>query len=261
MGVSIIILTIDISNANISAAAMTPEGCRRRFSLSSSKERAVDEYSALFSLIAERKNISPNEIEGGILCSVVPQLTPIICQAVKESFGVSPLVVGPGLKTGLNIRIDDPSELGGDLVASAVAAASAYPLPCVTVEMSAATVLGVIDKNGSHIGCIITPGIMVSQNALANGASQLHHVLPEKPGRIIGKNSAESIKSGLLYGSAAMLDGLLTRIEEELSDTVSAVAYGEWAGFAVPFCRRPGITIDDDLLMRGLYMIYNKNLK
>ena len=255
------VLTLDIGNTNIVVAGVTDGKADFIFRLSSSVSRTADEYSVLISQMASQLGFNPKAADGAIISSVVPGLTSVIRQAVETASGIKPLVVGPGVKTGLNIRIDDPSELGADFVAAAVAAIERYPLPCVTIDMGTATAIGVIDKSGSYIGGVIAPGLMVSQNALARGASQLPHVSTDAPGKIIGKNTKACMQSGLVHGSASMLDGLLDRIEDELGCVVSVVASGDWAANVIPHCRREGIALDPELVMRGLWLIYKKNVR
>ena len=253
------IFCVDISNNRIEFAAM--EGTKAVFvaRLSTDKARSADEYGVLIDLISRRHGVIPPEADGSIIGSVVPELTPVLWRAMKDITGRRTLVVGPGVKTGLNIRIDTPSELASDFVTTAVAAIAAYPLPCVTVNMDTALAIGVIDKNGCYIGGAIAAGVMASQIALSRGAAKLHSVTPEAPGHVIGKNTVDSMKSGLIYGSAAMLDGLLTGIDEELGDTATVVATGQWAEQVLPHCRRAGLILDKELSLRGLAMIYEKN--
>ena len=165
------------------------------------------------------------------------------------------------MKTGLNIRLDDPSELGSDFVAAAVAAQEAYPLPVITVDMDTAIGMGVTDGEGRYVGGVIAPGIMVSTAALTSRASLLHNVVPQAPGHIICKNTDESMRSGIIYGCAAMLDGLLQGMEEELGQRPTVVATGVWAEAVIPHCRRKDIQVDRDLIPRGLWLIWKKNQK
>lgn len=253
------ILTLDVGNTNIMIAVMKDGHADLTFSLSTVKNRTSDEYAALLKLVTHQHGIEPCSAEGAAIASVVPQLTPVIREAVRIATGKWPLVLGPGVKTGLNIRTDNPSELGADFVAAAVAAASSYKLPCVTIDMGTATTLGVLDKNGNYIGSIICPGIVVSQEILAAKTSQLPHVSPEAPRKVIGTNTEDCIKSGIMHGAAAQLDGLIDKIEDELGEEVSVVATGDFTNIVIPLCRRKDIVIDPELVMRGLWHIYSKN--
>lgn len=255
------ILTIDLSNSHISMGGVEDGNVLFSCRLATEKNRTGDEYAVLMRLMLQQHLSAPETLEGSILSSVVPEMTPAIRQALRLVTGKSPLVIGPGVKTGLNIRLDDPSELGSDFVAAAVAAQASYPLPVVTVEMDTAMGIGVTDASGAYIGGVIAPGVMASTNALTRQASLLHNVLPKAPGHIICKRTDESVRSGIIYGAAAMLDGLLMGIDEELGQRANVVVTGTWAEAVVPHCRREGVQIDKDLTHRGLWIIWNKNQK
>ena len=255
------ILAIDISNNHIVMGGMEDEKLCFCCRMATVKSRTVDEYSVLMELMARQNGAELSCMEGCIISSVVPELTAVLKQAAQQLVGKAPMVVGPGVKTGLNIRIDDPTELASDFVAAAVAALEKYPLPCVTVNMDTAVAMGVLDSKGCYIGGTIAAGVMASQVALSRGAALLHSVTPDAPSRVIGKNTVDSMKSGIVFGTAAMLDGLLMGIDEELGETVTVVATGEWAEEVIPHCRRKDIILDKDLAMRGLWHIYKKNAK
>ena len=252
------ILALDIGNTSIIVGGMEAGQAAFTLRLSSDLARTADEYAALLSFSAAQRCVDLKIAEGAIISSVVPQLTGVLFEVVRSLTGTTPIVVGPGVKTGLRIRIDDPGELGADFVAAAVAALDRYPLPCVTIDMSTATAIGVLDGEGNYIGGVIAPGLVVSGNALARRTAQLPNVYVQPPPTVINRNTADSMRSGLVYGTAAMLDGLLDRIEAELGAPVSAVATGDQASAITPFCRRQ-ITLEPDLLMRGLWLIYQKN--
>ena len=253
------LLTVDLSNSHITLAGMQDGQSRFCCQMATVKTRTADEYAALTQLLLAQQGADSRKLDGCILSSVVPELTLILRQALELLTGISPMVVGPGVKTGLNIRLDDPSQLGSDFVAAAVAAQERYPLPLVTVDMDTAIGMGVTDADGCYIGGVIAPGIMISTTALTSRASLLHNVIPQAPGRIICKNTDESMRSGIIYGAAAMLDGLLSGIEEELGRPATVVATGTWAEAVVPHCRRKDIHVDRDLIHRGLWLIWKKN--
>lgn len=253
------ILAIDISNNHVEVGFMEDGALLHTSRMSSVKTRTADEYAVLMDLMAKHHSVELREMDGCIISSVVPELTAVLKNAAEKLTGKRALVVGRGLKTGLNIRIDEPGELAGDFVAAAVSALERYPLPCVTVNMDTAVAIGVLDKHGSYIGGVIAAGVMASQIALSRGASLLYSVAPKAPGRVIAKNTADSMKGGVIYGTAAMLDGLLMGIDEELGETAHVVATGEWASEVIPHCRRKGIVVDKDLAMRGLWSIYKRN--
>ena len=255
------ILTIDLSNTQITMGGVENGVVVFSSRLATEKNRTGDEYAVLMRLMLQPYIPDPSELEGCILSSVVPEMTPSIRQALRIMTGAAPMVVGPGVKTGLNIRLDDPTELGSDFVAAAVAAQADYPLPVVTVDMDTAMGIGVTDAKGAYIGGVIAPGVMISSNALTRRASLLPNVMPKAPGHIICKRTEESLRSGIIYGAAAMLDGLLMGIDEELGQTATVVVTGMWAEAVVPHCRRPDVKIDKDLIHRGLWLIWKKNQK
>ena len=253
------ILALDIGNTNITFGGMLDGKAVFRAKLGVNKNRTPDEYAMTLRLVAEAKGADLRQASGCIISCVVPELTGIIAEAARLVTGKSPLILGPGVKTGLNIKIDDPNGLGGDFVAAAVAAAHDYELPCVMVHMGTATALSVLDARGNYLGGAICPGVMTSQSALAAQTSLLKYVSLERPAKVIGRSTEESLKSGLVVGTAAMVDGLIARFEAELGEIKTVIATGEWAEAVVPACLRPGIIVDDELLLRGLYMIYAKN--
>lgn len=253
------ILTVDISNTNVVFSVMDEGKSVFDARLASDKSRTADEYSVMFDLTARQNSFNLKTVEGAVIASVVPTLTSIVESAVKTATGCRPIVVGPGVKTGLDIRLEDPTELGGDFVSAAVAAIAQYPMPCVLLEMGTATAMGILDKSGCYIGGIICPGPMVSQIALARGAAQLSNVSITPTPQVICKTTDSCMQSGLVHGSAAMIDGLIERIEDELGEPVTIVATGDWADTILPYCKRRDIITDKDLLMRGLCMIYRKN--
>ena len=255
------ILTIDLSNTHITMAGAEEGNILFSCRMSTDKTRTRDEYSVLMRLMLAEKGADIGALEGCILSSVVPELTLPLTGAAEALTGRRVMVVGPGVKTGLNIRLDDPSELGSDFVAAAVAAQAAYPVPVALVTMDTAVGIGVIDGSGAYIGGVIAPGVMVSAAALTKRASLLPNVLPQAPGHIICRKTDESLRSGTIYGAAAMLDGLLAGIDQELGQPVNVVATGLWAGIVTPHCRRKDIHIDPDLIHRGLWLIWKKNQK
>jgi len=253
------ILTVDINNANVVFSLM--ENGRVLFisHLSSDKSRTADEYAVLLEWAFRQHNFNIKDVEGSIISSVVPPLTATIKDAVIIVTDSSPLIIGPGVKTGLNIRLDDPTELGGDFVCGAVAAISEYSMPCVIIELGTAIAMGILDKFGNYVGGIICPGPMVSQEALAHGAAMLSNVSITAPPQVICKSTVSCTQSGIVHGSAAMIDGLLSRVESELGESVSVVVTGDWADTIIPYCKREGMIMDKELTMHGLWLIYKKN--
>lgn len=252
------ILAIDIGNTNIVLGCMDEK--KRYFTerLSTNKTRMEMEYAIDIKMIMEINDVSPEEIEGAIISSVVPPLTKILQEALYKIIKKEALVVGPGIKNGMNILMDHPAQIGRDLIAVAVGGIAEYKLPLAIFDLGTATTLCVVDEKKNYIGGMIMPGIKTSLNALAENASQLKEIDLEPPRRVIGKNTTECMRSGMIYSNAAAIDGIIDRVEEELGQTVTIVATGGLADLIVPFCRRK-VLLDKDLLLKGLWVIYNKN--
>ena len=198
--------------------------------------------------------------EGAIISSVVPPLDRSIQRAVETVTGICPLMVGPGTKTGIHIRLDNPAQLGPDLLVGAVAAVATYGAPCLIWDLGTATTLSVVGKDGSFLGGAIMPGVGTAIESLIQQASLLPHIRIEAPPRTIGANTVHSMQAGAIFGNAAMIDGMCDRVEQELGYPLTAVATGGLGREIVPHCRRR-IFYDDTLLLTGLRLIYEKNRK
>ena len=216
------------------------------------------EYAVIIKTILEIHGISREDIQGAIIASVVPPLTYIIKSALRKLLKCEPIVIGAGLKTGLNIHLDDPSTLGADLVVDSVAAMNIYGAPAIVIDMGTATTLTVINKDRTYIGGVIFPGVNVSVEALAAGTSLLPRVSLGAPDKYIASNTMDAIKSGIIYGEASRIDGMIDRFEDELSYKTKVVATGGLAPLITPHCRHEIIS-DPDLMLKGLKIIYDKN--
>ncbi len=254
------ILAIDVGNTNIVVGCLDGEKILFTERLSTDKQKTSLEFAILFRVAMELHHVDVTQIDGAIISSVVPVITPVIRTALRKVTGKVAMVLGAGLKTGINIRIDDPSTAGADLVAGAVGAASKYPAPLVVIDMGTATTLTAVDREGNFVGGSIMPGIRLNLASLVSGTSMLGGISLDVPKAAIGKNTTDAMRSGLVYGHAAMIDGLLDRMEEELGGNVTMIATGGLAGKVVPVCRHK-IVLDDTLLMTGLRVIYEKNQK
>lgn len=254
------ILALDIGNTNIVIGCIDREKTYFIERLSTVRTKTELEYAVDIKTVLDLYRIKRFDIEGAIISSVVPQITNIVKLAAEKVLGeeAKVLVLGPGVKTGLNIKMDNPGQLGADLVADAVAGIAEYPAPLIIIDMGTATTASVVDANKQYIGGMILPGVRVSLDALTQRASQLSGIGIEEPKRVIGKNTLECMKSGVLYSNAGALDGIIDRIEEELGEKTTVVATGGLAKKIVPFCKRD-IILDEDLLLKGLLVIYEKN--
>ena len=252
------ILVIDIGNTNIVAGCVEGKDILFRERLSTAHRATMLEYGVLFKTAFEMHGIDYKKIEGAIISSVVPSVTNIVKDAIAKLCDVTPMIVGPGVKTGVSIVIDNPAQLGSDLVVDAVASVEEYSVPQIVIDMGTATTISVIDGKKQYLGGAILPGVAVSHDALIGRTSQLPKVAFEKPKKLIGSNTVDSIKSGIMYGNAGAIDGIVERFEEDLGEKCTVIATGGLAKAIVPLCKRE-IIIDEDLLLKGLMLIYEKN--
>lgn len=252
------ILAVDVGNTNIVIGCCKENKIEFVERLSTDPNATVLEYAISFKNVLELYGIGQEDIDGAIISSVVPSVTLTIKSAIKKIVNVDSMVIGPGLKTGVNITLDNPAQLGSDLVVDAAAGIAEYPLPLIIFDMGTATTVSVIDENKNYLGGMIIPGVNVSLNAMISQTSQLPRISLEPPKRIIGKNTIECMKSGILYSTAASLDGIIDRVESELGKKATVVATGGLAGSIIPHCTQK-IILDDELLLKGLIVIYNKN--
>ena len=252
------ILAIDMGNTNIVIGGIDEQKTYFEERITTVHSRTSTEYALLIKDILELQSIDKSQIEGGIVSSVVPPLNAPIQSAIKKIFGRRPLMVGAGMKTGLNIIMDNPKTVGSDQIVDAIAALQEYPCPIIVIDMGTATTMSVIDKSGNYTGGVILPGLKVSLDSLSSKAAQLPYISLDIPGRVIGKNTIDCMRSGILYGNAAQMDGIIDRMEEELGETASVVATGGLSRFVTPLCRHK-IHYDQALLLKGLLVLYRKN--
>lgn len=252
------ILAIDVGNTNIVLGGIDEKGIYFVGRISTDKGKTADEFAIGFKNIIDLNGIPIDRITGGIISSVVPPINSALSEAVEKVVGRVPMFIGPGLKTGLNILIDNPAQLGSDLVVDAVAAIHEYEKPLIIIDMGTATTISVVDQKSNYLGGVIYPGLKVSLEALTGRTSQLQSISLEPSKKAIGTNTIDCMKSGVIYGNAAMLDGMIERIEEELGQTATVVATGGLGKCVVPYCKHK-VIYDDTLLLKGLWVIYQKN--
>lgn len=252
------ILAIDMGNSNIVIGCIDNEKTYFVERLSTDKSKTALEYAVGFKTVLELYGVDGASIEGAIISSVVPSLTNVLADAVSKIIGKTPMIVGPGVKTGLNIHMDNPRQVGSDLIVDAVAGLSEYGAPLIIIDMGTATTLSVVDKDKNYVGGQILPGLRLSMEALSSGAAQLFNVGLEAPRQVIGKNTSDCMKSGIVVGNAACIDGMIDRTIEELGYSARVIATGGLSKVVIPLCRH-AITIDDTLLLKGLKIIYDKN--
>lgn len=252
------LLTIDIGNTNITLGLFEGEHLRSTARLSTVDGKTPDQYAVEIRQVLALHGADIALIRDCIISSVVPSVGSAISRAVELLCGTTPLMLGPGVKTGLNIRIDNPAQLGADLAAGAAGALGVYPLPCIIIDMGTATTVSVLDRNGSFLGGSIAAGVRLTLQALASGTAALPLLHPSAPKTVIGSNTIDCMQSGIVYGTAAMLDGLIDRMEEELGETATVVATGGLAKEIIRHCKKE-ILYNENLLLEGLRTIYEKN--
>lgn len=253
------LLVIDAGNTNVAIGVYRENELLFVSRLATDRTITGDEFAVSINSIFELNQVEPSGFKGSIISSVVPELTRSLKNGVKKVTGTEPIIVGPGVKTGLDIRLDNPAELGSDLACTAVGALSKYELPCIIVDLGTATKVTVVDKDGVFLGGAIAPGVLISLDALSSGASMLSSIALHSPKKAIGSNTTECLRSGIVYGTAEMLDGLIDRMQEELDTPAkTVVATGGLAPVVVKHCRHQ-MDYDRDLLLDGLKVIYDKS--
>lgn len=252
------ILAVDIGNTNIVLGGMEDERIVFEARMATDLIKTSDQYCAELKTMLNLFEVDPSAIEGSIVSSVVPPLLNSFKTAIRKLTGKSCLIVGPGIRTGLNIRMDNPSEVGSDLIVAAVAGIAQYGAPLLLVDMGTATTITAVDADGCFVGGCICPGVKISMEALTGRTAQLPGISLDKPQRAIGKNTRDCMRSGIMLGAAAMLDGLLDRMEQELGAPTKVVATGGISRFVLPLCRRE-ILYDGSLMLKGLRLLYRKN--
>ena len=252
------LLAIDIGNSNIVLGCIEGHTIVHEARLATDLIKTSDQYCMDLKNLLSLYEIDRAGIEGVIISSVVPPVLNSFRTAVMKLTGIKPMVVGPGIKTGLNILMDNPAQIGSDLVVAAVAALREYSAPLIVIDMGTATTISVIDANRAYIGGCICPGVRISSEALTARTAQLPGISLETPKHAIGKNTIDSMQSGIMLGAACMLDGMIERMEQELGRTATVLATGGISCFVIPMCRRK-IIYDKNLLIKGLMILYENN--
>lgn len=252
------LLALDLGNTNLTIGVFDGEALVCECRMATDRTRTGDQYAVELLSLLRLYGIDETTIDGAILASVVPGLDKVLCDAVQRATGVYPLLVGPGIKTGMNIRLDNPAQLGADLLVGAVAAVNKYGKPCIIWDLGTATTVSVVDGSGAFCGGAIMPGVGTSLDALVGNASLLPRIHVEAPAQVIGTNTTDSMRSGVVFGTAAMLDGMCDRIEDQLGSAATVVVTGGLGREIAAACRR-GTVYDGRLLLDGLRLLYVKN--
>ncbi|MCQ2428169.1 MAG: type III pantothenate kinase [Clostridia bacterium] len=254
------LLTIDIGNSNITLGGFEGDELSFIVRISSELKRTSDEYAGRILSVFSVHSIDKSNISGAIISSVVPPLNSVVRDAVKLIWGIDSLIVGPGLKTGINIHCDNPSSVGADLICACVASHSVYGSPSLVVDLGTATKMTVVGEKGTFKGVSIIPGVMMGLNSLSENTAQLPRVELEPPKSVIGKNTVDCMRSGVIFGNASLIDGMIDRINDEVGAELPVYATGGLSHLIIPYCRH-NIIIDDYLVLKGLNIIYSKNKK
>ncbi|MBO4693387.1 MAG: type III pantothenate kinase [Clostridia bacterium] len=252
------LLAVDIGNTNITLGLYDEQVLLFTARFATDNKTTADQYAIDLKNILDLHGYGYKDIEDCIISSVVPTVCTALRQAISFLCDIVPLELGPGVKTGLNIKIDNPAQLGADLVAGAVGAINEYTLPCIVIDMGTATTLSVIDENATYRGGVIAAGVRLTLKALTENTAALPSVNICAPKCVIGTNTVDCMQSGLVYGAAAMLDGLIEQISAELGALPTIIATGGLSKEIIVHCRHD-IIYDENLLLEGLREIYERN--
>lgn len=252
------ILVLDVGNTNIVLGCIDGEAIYFEGRMATDPNKTEMEYAVMFKNILDIYDVNQDLLEGAIISSVVPPLNDVLSRAVHAVTGFFPIEVDVHQNTGLKIDTDHPEELGNDLIVTAVAALQAYEPPMIIIDMGTATTFSIIDKNGLLIGAVLMPGVKISQEALSGRTAQLPEIRMSEINTVIGKNTVDCMKIGMIHGSAAMIDGMVDRIEDELGMKTTVIATGGLAGAITKHCKHE-ILYQEDLLIRGLWILYQRN--
>ncbi len=254
------ILAIDVGNSDTVLGTIEQGTIRQIVPIHTKASNTEAEYGIMLRQLLDYYEIDPKGFEGTILSSVVPPVTDPLRAAVKRLTGTECMVVGPGMKTGINVRIDNPGSLAADLISGAVAASTIYGKPVIVLNLGTATTMVVVDQRGSYLGGAIMPGIRLGLQALSEGTSLLPEISVTPPKKVIAGNTVDAMRSGAVFATAAMIDGMIDRMEEEMGSPCTVAATGSLAEVILPCCRRK-IIHDENLRMKGLWILYDRNRK
>ncbi len=254
------LLIFDIGNTNITIGCYNEKELKFTARVATNSALTSDQHALEIRDVLDINGLDYHDVTAAAICSVVPDVEALVVKALKKLCKITPFVLKPGVKTGLNIKIDNPAQLGSDLAAGAVGAIAKYPVPCIVIDMGTATTISVVNSKKEFLGGAITAGLKLSLSSLFGNTAQLPMISISAPDKVIGTNTADCMRSGLVIGAAAMLDGMIDRINEQLGCECSVVATGGLSHEVCANCRHE-IPVDDNLLLDGMRIIYEKNIK
>ena len=252
------ILTIDIGNTNIVLGGFVDDKLEFVARIATNATKTEDEYASKIKSVLAIHQVNKSTIKGAIISSVVPTLNTVMKKAIEFIYGVEPILVGPGIKTGIKIHCDSPSSVGADLICACVAAHHIYGSPSLIIDMGTATKMLVMDDSGAFIGASIIPGVTMGLKALESGTAQLPQISLEASKNVLGKNTVDCMRSGVVYGNACLIDGMIDRINEEYGTELRVFATGGLSSSIISHCKH-SITLDSDMVLKGLNILYKKN--
>jgi len=253
------LLVIDVGNTNTVLGVFEGETLLHHWRVWTDREKTSDEYGILLRNLYDASDFSSREIKAIIISSVVPPLTPTIVELCERYFGLTPMIVGPGIKTGISIKMDNPKEVGADRIVNAVAAFAKHHRPAIVVDFGTATTFDLVSEKGDYMGGVIAPGVNISAEALFRQASKLPRIEIAKPATVVGKNTVAAMQSGLFYGYVAMIEGIIDRIRKEVRLDPLVIATGGLARTIAAETTKIHV-IDENLTLEGLRIIYERNL-
>ncbi len=249
---------IDVGNTHTVVGIQVEEALICRWSFATVRTRTSDEYASLLLPLLAKANVRAEATSGCLVSSVVPAINPLIGALGRELFGVEAVFVEPGIRTGLPIHHDNPTEVGADRIVNSLAARELYGAPVVVVDFGTATTFDVVEAKGAYIGGIIAPGVGISADALFSQASKLYQVDLCRPSDLIGRSTVAAMQSGIYYGYLGLVDGILGRLKEQLPDLETVVATGGRAPLMAEGSEHIRL-VDENLTLKGLQLIYGKN--
>lgn len=252
------LLAVDVGNTNIVLGVFDRKELVSHWRIATDRAKTSDEYGILFRSLIEFKEIDVKSIRGAILCCVFPPILEVLVSSIKEYFGVSPIVIEPGIKTGMPILYHNPKEVGADRIVNSVAAYHEYKSSLIVVDFGTATTFDCISEKGEYMGGAIAPGLVISSEALFSSASKLPKVEITKPKSVIGKTTVQSIQSGLVFGYAGLVDGIVKRIQKEMDSHPKVLATGGLSSLIAPESSTIE-SVDEFLTLKGLRLIYDWN--